>query len=145
MQYGSRRSGGDSNVLSRYPTGLRLRGRARGVGRLSKYTISFDSYRLNIRDTVALRERQTSAQRLDEAKPAFSNNPTTDDWTYAGLQTERRPHQNISWGGTHGHTNDRGCICVTPSSREGSGRQIVLKNQLADSSIPDALLCHCIS
>ena len=89
----------------------------RGVGRLSKYTISFDSYRLNIRDTVALRERQTTARRLDEAKPAFSNNPITDDWTYAGLRTERRPHRNVSWGGTHGHTNDRGCIIVTLSSR----------------------------
>jgi hypothetical protein len=46
-------------ILRRRRLGLRLRGRVRGVGRLSKYTISFDSYRLNIRDTVALRERQT--------------------------------------------------------------------------------------
>jgi hypothetical protein len=44
------------SAASTWPTAPR---EVRGVGRLSKYTISFDSYRLNIRDTVALRERQT--------------------------------------------------------------------------------------
>ena len=44
------------SAASTWPTAPR---EVRGVGRLSKYTISFDSYRLNIRDTVALRERRT--------------------------------------------------------------------------------------
>jgi len=80
---------------------------------------------------------------LDEAKPAFSNNPTTDDWTYAGLQTERRPHRNIP-GEEHMAIQMTEAVSSSPHLAE-KGAVDRLFSKISWRILPFLVLCYVIA